>query len=67
MEVAEGSEGAHVGSIPSCCWSSDSLKVATASADKTVKVWDATTGACEGTHVFGGDAPQLADMQQCIF
>ena len=42
-EIAEGSEGAHAGSITGCCWSPDSLKVATCSLDKTVKVWDAGT------------------------
>lgn len=39
--VAElGGEGAHTGSIFSCSWSPDSKQLLTASADKTVKLWN---------------------------
>lgn len=52
-EIVEGGEGAHSSSILTCAWSPDSAVLATGSLDKTVKVWDAATGACQTTHSFG--------------
>ena len=35
--------------VMSVCWSPDGSKVATGSADKTARVWDAATGECRMT------------------
>jgi WD40 repeat protein len=36
----------HEGGVLSCCWSPDSSKILTASADKTCKIWDASNFSC---------------------
>jgi len=50
----------HDGSILSCCWSSDSTKLLTSSADKTCKIWDANAFNCLTTFTFGND---VSDQQ----
>lgn len=56
---------AHAGSVYSACFSPDSAKLLTSSADKTVKLWDVATLACEATFTFSAD-PQLGDMQNSV-
>jgi WD repeat-containing protein 1 (actin-interacting protein 1) len=53
----------HKAGIYSIAWSSDSKQVATCSADKTIKVWDAENGTCVKTFSPGGDKPGVNDMQ----
>jgi len=53
----------HKGTLYACSWSSDSSKLVTASADKTVIVWDANTFANIGTWSIGGAKPATEDMQ----
>jgi len=48
-------DGGHTQTIYSCCWSEDSSKLMTASADKTAKVWDANTYQCLQTFSFPDD------------
>ena len=57
--------GAHAGSIYSLAWSPDSSSIATASADKTVRLYDAASGACTMTWKFS-DAPGVGDMQVAV-
>jgi WD40 repeat protein len=45
----------HEGGVLSCCWSPDSTKILTASADKTCKIWDASNFSCLTTFTFGND------------
>ena len=52
----------HSGSIYSCCFSADSSKLATVSADKSVKVWAIPSGDLLGTCTVS-DKPQVEDMQ----
>lgn len=56
---------AHAGSIYSLAWSPDSSSIATASADKTVRLYDAASGACKNTWKFS-DAPGVGDMQVAV-
>lgn len=53
---------AHGASVYSASFSPDSAKLLTASGDKTVKLWDVASLACEQTFTFSAD-PQLGDMQ----
>jgi WD repeat-containing protein 1 (actin-interacting protein 1) len=53
----------HKGTINACAWSPNGAQVVTASADKTVCVWDASNGSCLGTCAFGGAKPAPEDMQ----
>ncbi|EFA85716.1 WD40 repeat-containing protein [Heterostelium album PN500] len=46
-------QGGHAGGIYGASWSADNARILTSSADKTCKVWDATTGACLKTFTFG--------------
>mmetsp|Transcript_45263 Transcript_45263/g.107941 ORF Transcript_45263/g.107941 Transcript_45263/m.107941 type:complete len:609 (+) Transcript_45263:50-1876(+) len=52
----------HKGTIYACAWSSDGGRIATASADKTVIIWDAGTFAPLGTYTFA-EKPTPEDMQ----
>lgn len=56
---------AHTGSIYSLAWSPDSSSIATASADKTVRLYDAASGACKNTWKVS-DAPGVGDMQVAV-
>ena len=56
---------AHGGTIYSCAWSNDGALFATASADKTVKVWDAATQSCKTTFTIAA-APKITDMQVAV-
>jgi WD40 repeat protein len=53
---------AHNGSIYSVAWNPASNKFLTASADKTVKLWDADSLTCETVFTFSDD-PQVGDFQ----
>lgn len=53
----------HKAGIYSVAWSADSKQVATCSADKTVKVWNAEDGTCLNTFSPAGDKPAVEDMQ----
>jgi WD repeat-containing protein 1 (actin-interacting protein 1) len=58
----------HSGSIYSCSWSSDSKKLVTSSADKTLKLWDLSTAEsgvykCEATFSIGS---KPEDMQNSV-
>jgi len=57
-----GGDKNHKGGIYGCAWSPDSRRILTASADKTCKFWDATTGDCISTFVFS-DNPQIEHQQ----
>lgn len=48
-----GDEGAHKSGIYGVAWSPDSTKVITASADKTVKMWDVASNTLVKTFTFG--------------
>ena len=55
-------EKEHKGSIYGVSWSADSKKIITCSSDKTVKLWDVESKACEATmHVSA--KPTVQDMQ----
>lgn len=56
---------AHDGGIYSVTWSSNSAQFATASADKTVKIWNADSLACEQTIPLSAD-PQIGDAQVAV-
>lgn len=57
----------HTGSVYSCSWSSDSTKLATASADKTVCIWDVVSFAKVASFAFA-DKPTPEDMQvSCVW
>ena len=45
LQTLEG----HGGSVNSVAWSHDAARLASASADKTVKIWDPATGQCVST------------------
>jgi len=64
-ELQAGAKAAgHTGSVYSCNWSADGTRVLTASADKTVKLWDVAGAAptCLTTFVFDAK-PQVEHMQ----
>lgn len=50
-----------LGSIYSATFSPDNSKLLTASADKSVKLWDVSTRTLEHTFVFSSD-PQLGNV-----
>jgi WD40 repeat protein len=56
---------AHAVGIYSVCFTPDGTKFVTASADKSVKLWDTTSLACEQTFVMSTD-PQVGDMQVSV-
>lgn len=53
----------HKGTIYSVAWSPDSSRVATASADKSVRLWRVDDGTSVGTMSFG---TALSSMQLCV-
>lgn len=57
---------AHTASIYSVAWSPDSTQVLTSSADKSVLLWDVATRSVVTTFAFGGDSPQVKDMQVAV-
>uniref|UniRef100_A0A915PZ21 Actin-interacting protein 1 n=1 Tax=Setaria digitata TaxID=48799 RepID=A0A915PZ21_9BILA len=54
---------AHSGSVFALCWSPDGQHIATASGDKTVKIWDVASKKLEKTFVIG---KAVDDQQLCI-
>lgn len=56
----------HEGAILSVCWSPDNAKIATASADRSVKIFDVASLVCEHTIRFSDDVTRIGDMQQCV-
>ena len=56
---------AHTGSIYSLAWSPDASTIATSSADKTVRLYDAASGACAETWTVS-DKPGVGDMQVAV-
>ena len=63
-ELNQDKASKHAGSIYSCCFAADSSRLATVSADKTVKVWAIPSGDLLGTCTVS-DKPQVEDMQVC--
>lgn len=59
VESADGHKGS---AIYSFCWSPDSKKILTASADKTCKLWNLDDDSVEKTFTFA-EAPGVFDMQ----
>ncbi|GAB9464547.1 Wd40 repeat stress protein/actin interacting protein [Globisporangium polare] len=57
---------AHQASIYSVAWSPDSKQLLTSSADKTVLLWDVETKSVVTKFTFGGDKPQVKDMQVAV-
>src|SRR5699024_1333469 len=57
-------EGEHKGSIFGVSWSKDSRKFATASADKTVKIWDIEAGKVAQSWTLGGEGGTNVQDQQ---
>jgi len=53
LELA--TDGGHAGGIYACSWNKSGDRLLTASADKTVKVWDVATGKPVQTYAFGND------------
>lgn len=64
MTVGDESN-AHKGSIYSLAWSPDSSSIATSSADKTVRLYDAASGACTKTWTVSAK-PGVGDMQVAV-
>lgn len=59
--VLEDAKGvAHTGSIFALAWSPDQSRIATASADKSVKIWDVSARKLERTIVMGS---KIEDQQ----
>ncbi|GAP83158.1 putative WD domain-containing protein [Rosellinia necatrix] len=56
-------EGEHTGSIFAVSWSSDSKRFVTASADHTIKMWDAESGKVIRTWKLGADRASIDDQQ----
>ncbi|VDK63674.1 unnamed protein product [Onchocerca ochengi] len=54
---------AHSGSVFALCWSPDGQHIATASGDKTIKIWDVVSKKLEKTFVIGKN---IDDQQLCI-
>jgi len=52
-------DNGHTSSIYSCCWSDDSRRLLTVSADKTAKIWDAETYQCLQTFNFLQDVQHM--------
>ncbi|KAJ3602945.1 hypothetical protein NHX12_030689 [Muraenolepis orangiensis] len=55
-----GEDKAHSGGVYAVCWNSDSSQLMSASGDKTVKLWDVSSGAALLTFNMGND---VGDMQ----
>eukprot|EP00298_Acanthocystis_sp_HF-20_P017564 c21777_g7_i1.p1 GENE.c21777_g7_i1~~c21777_g7_i1.p1 ORF type:complete len:624 (-),score=221.98 c21777_g7_i1:42-1862(-) len=58
---AFGEPTAHAGSVYQLAWSKDSKKLVSVSADKTAKIWNAETRACEKT-LSVGDPKDVSSM-----
>lgn len=56
----------HEGGIFSCEWNQEGNHFVTASADKTLKLWDADTAKCLKTFKAKKLNPQVDDMQTCV-
>ena len=54
---------AHNGSIYSVSWSADSTRISTASADKSVKIWEVSTLQCVRTLNITSNLSAIGDMQ----
>lgn len=63
-QIGTDPSNAHTGSIYSLAWSSDSASIATASADKTVRLWDAQSGELKHKWTFGSGG--VGDMQVAV-
>jgi len=63
-DVIEHGEG-HTGSIYSCAFSPGSDKLATCSADKSVKIWDMESKDLE-VSICPSEEPNLGDMQMGV-
>ena len=57
-------EGEHTGSIFGVAWAKDSRRFVTASADQTVKIWDAEAGKCVHTWRLGEEGKVSIPDQQ---
>ncbi|KAK6109972.1 Actin-interacting protein 1 [Brugia pahangi] len=60
---------AHAGSVFALCWSPDGQRIATASGDKTIKIWDVSSKKLEKTFVIGKsvDDQQLSIIWTKVF
>jgi len=61
------SNNAHTAGIYSCSWSPDSTRVLTASADKSCKIWNATSGECLQTFDFSSNPAVEAQQIGCLW
>ncbi|KAI8911130.1 quinon protein alcohol dehydrogenase-like superfamily [Gorgonomyces haynaldii] len=54
VEELSKAQGTHTGGVYSVSWSPDSLKLLSASGDKTAKIWDIATKTVVNTYTFTG-------------